>query len=216
MSYIYVSKYIFYITNEILIFDDKIAIYNKNEFILIEDEKFSNNQKQLFMSIWEQWILPKLNFDYIPNHSFYNSVDLFVSWTQIIVWPDCDSKKSYSWFDKEKLKIFFENILEENTEKYKNSSYIISFIWNFKWNKMVDIWNFNENYVDDRSWPIWNASVYRNWKSCDNLWLASWNTLLILWYEEKIRRQSKNLEDYLNWAVPKMPLEIVNWKEFFD
>ena len=216
MNFRYIPEVIFTIKSEILIFDDKIAIYNKNTFELIENKIFADNQKQLFMSIWEQWESPKLDFEYKPNHSFYKSIDLFVNGIQIIVWPDCDAKESYTNFNKKKLEKYFENIINKNFEVYRNIDYIVSFIWNFEWNKMAAIWKFKENHVDDRSWPLSEVSVYKNWEKCENLWLASWNTLLVLWFEEKFRRQSKNLKSYLDWPIPKMPLEIVNGKDFFD
>jgi hypothetical protein len=97
---------------------------------------------------------------------------------------------------------------------YKDTSYIVSFIWGFDWNKMVDMWSFQENFVDDKCWPLWDVNVYKDWVECHGLSSSSWSTLLILWAEEKLRRQSNSLEDYLNWPVPKLPLEVVNGKEF--
>jgi hypothetical protein len=54
MKFRFISKEIFNITSEICIFDDKVAFYNEKEFFVIKNEEFANNQKQLFMSIWEQ------------------------------------------------------------------------------------------------------------------------------------------------------------------
>ena len=45
--------------------------------------------------------------------------------------------------------------------------------------------------------------------------IASGNTLIVLGYEEKIRRQSKDLKNYLRGPAPKLPLEIMNGKNFF-
>jgi len=216
MSFRYISKEIFDITNEIVIFDDKVAFYSKDEFYIIQNKKIADNHKQLFMWIWEQWESPKLWFDYIPNHSYFNSIDLVVNWINIIVWPDFESKKYYKDFNKEKLTSYFKEILDKNKEQYKKSSYMISFIWWFEWNKMVDIWSFEENFVDDKCWPLWDVQVYKNQEKCYNLSSSSWSTLLILWAEEKLRRQSIDLKSYLNWPIPKLPLEVMNGKEFFE
>jgi hypothetical protein len=45
--------------------------------------------------------------------------------------------------------------------------------------------------------------------------MASGNTLLVLGHEEKMRRQSKNLQNYLDGPPPTLPLEIMNGKDFF-
>lgn len=215
MTFRYINKEIFNITSEILIFDDKVSFYNNEEFFVIKNQEFADNQKQLFMWIWEQWISPKLWFDYIPNHSYYNSLDLYVNGIQVIVWPAYTSKNFYKNFDEKKLTKYFKDILDKNKEKYKNTSYIISFIWGFDSNKMVDIWSFEENFVNDKSWPLWDVQVYKNWEVCHDLSSSSWSTLLILWAEERLRRQSIDLKSYLNWPSPKLPLEVINWKDFY-
>lgn len=216
MSFRYITKDIFEVKKEIVIFDDKVAFYDKNNFTVIEDKIFANSQKQLFMSIWEQGVFPKLGFDYVPNHSYFNSIDIFVNWIQIIVWASYETKSFYKNYDKEKLTKYFEEILNKNKDQYKNTSYIISFIWWFEKSKMVDIWSFEDNFVDDKCWPLWDVQVYKDQEKCYDLSSSSWSTLIILWAEEKLRRQSEDLKSYLDWPIPKMPLEIVNGKEFFE
>jgi hypothetical protein len=103
MTFRYVPKDIFTIDNEILIFDNTVAIYNKEELLIIEDGKFANNQKQLFMSVWEQGQSPSLGFEYKPNHSYYNNLNYFIGDLQVIVWPDVDAKVSYGGFSKKQL-----------------------------------------------------------------------------------------------------------------
>jgi len=133
MKFRFISKEIFNITSEILIFDDKVAFYNKDKFFVIKNEEFADNQKQLFMSIWEQWESPKLGFDYIPNHSYYKSIDLIINWIQIIVWPSYEVKDFYINFNIEKLTAYFKEILDNNSKKYTDTDYMISFIWGFEW-----------------------------------------------------------------------------------
>ncbi|MEK9129929.1 MAG: hypothetical protein AAB526_00810, partial [Patescibacteria group bacterium] len=68
----------------------------------------------------------------------------------------------------------------------------------------------------DRSGPLGDVRVYREGKLCNKLGLASGNTLIVLGYEERLRRQSKDLKSYLNRSVSKLPLEIMNGKSFFN
>lgn len=214
ISFRYVPKDIFDIENEILIFGNIVAIYNSKKIIIIEDKIIADNYIQLFLNIWDQWNSPTLNFDYKPNHSFYKNLNYFIGDLQIIVWPDSDAIDSYKWYNKETLWEYICDLIKKDSY-FDDSSYIITFIWSLNWEKMIDIWKFTQNHVDDRSWPLWDIRVYREWKICNNLWLASWNTLLVLSYEEKLRRQSRDLKSYLGWPVPKLPLEIMNWKDFF-
>jgi len=46
--------------------------------------------------------------------------------------------------------------------------------------------------------------------------LVSGNTLIVLGCEEKLRRQSMSLVNYLQQDPPKLPFEIMNGREFFD
>jgi len=87
-------------------------------------------------------------------------------------------------------------------------------LWSFDKDKMIDMWKFSDNEVDDRSGPLAEARVYRNGKRCNKLGLASGNTLLVLGYEEKLRRQSKSTKHYLKGQPPVLPLEIQNGMDF--
>ena len=73
----------------------------------------------------------------------------------------------------------------------------------------------DNNHVDDYSGPLGEVRVFRNGELSNNLGMASGNTLLVLGYEEKLRRQSKDLKGYLKGSVPKLPLELSNGKNFF-
>lgn len=215
MSFRYVPKDIFSIENEILIFDDTVAIYSANELLVIRNPVFSKNQKQLFLSVWEEGQSPSLGFDYVPNHSFYNNLNFFINGVQVIVWPDADAKKSYGGMDEKAIESYLADIINSDPY-YSDAAYIIAFIWNMNGDRMVDMWKFNNNHIDDRSGPLGDVRVYREGKVCNDLGLASGNTLLVLGYEEKLRRQSKDLKSYLDGPVPVLPLEIVNGKDFFE
>ena len=214
MLFRYVPKSVFNIRQEILIFDDIVAIYDQKQALMIQNADFAKSQKQMFLSIWNEGISPKLGFKYKPNHSFYNSIDFSYKGIQIIIWPDADAKEAYKG-DINDLRKHIIEIIDANANYYKDTSYLIGFIWSYKGDKMLDLWKFNNNHVDDRSGPLGDVRVYRNGKVCTDLGLASGNTLLVLGYEEKLRRQSSSLSDYLKGPVPKLPLEIMNGQDFF-
>lgn len=216
MLFRYVPKDVFHIKYEILIFDNIVAIYDEKEILIIENSIYAESQRQLFSSVWDQGNNPNLGFDYKPNHSFYNSLDYFYQDMQIIIWPDADAKESYKDIDSKSLEKYILKIIESDAEYYADATYIVCFIWSYNVEKMVDVWKFNQNHVDDRSGPLGDVRVYKQGKVCADLGLASGNTLLVLGYEEKLRRQSKDLKGYLDGPVPELPLEIMNGKDFFE
>lgn len=66
MDFRYVPKDIFEIKDEILIFDDVVAIYNtepKMKLLIIKNKDFANNQKQLFINLWKNSVFPKVDFE---------------------------------------------------------------------------------------------------------------------------------------------------------
>lgn len=215
MFFRYVPKNIFHIKYEILIFDDVVAVYDEKEILIIENSIYAESQRQLFLLAWDQGNSPNLGFDYKPNHSFYNCLNYYYKDLQIIIWPDADAKESYKNYDSKSLERYIFDIMESDSDYYKDASYIIGFIWSYNGERMIDVWKFNDNHVDDRSGPLGDVRVYREGRICTDLGLASGNTLLVLGYEEKLRRQSKDLKSYLDGPVPKLPLEIMNGKDFF-
>jgi hypothetical protein len=54
MQFRYVPQEIFDIRKEIVIFDDIVAIYDDKEILVIKDEVYVEQQKQLFQSIWKE------------------------------------------------------------------------------------------------------------------------------------------------------------------
>ena len=55
MDFRYIPKNIFEIKDEILIFDDIVAIYNtepKMKLLVIKNKDFAQNQKELFLELW--------------------------------------------------------------------------------------------------------------------------------------------------------------------
>jgi len=110
---------------------------------------------------------------------------------------------------------YLQEIMDKNDDFFGKAEYIVAFIWNYEGDKMIDMWKFDGNYVDDRSGPLSEAKIFRNQKECKDLGLASGNTLLVLGYEEKLRRQKINIKDYLKGDPPNLPLELLNEKDFF-
>src|SRR3989339_1443068 len=115
MSFRYIPKNIFSIENEMLIFDNITAAYNLDKksykLAIFEDEIFAINQKQLFLNLWEQGILPKLGFTYEPSHVFYNSVDFHIDGKQFIIYPDKEADKAYQNWTRQRMEKYLTDIV---------------------------------------------------------------------------------------------------------
>jgi hypothetical protein len=219
MTFRYVPEELFSIKNEILIFDDCVAIYNiepEIRLLVIEDKDYATNQRQLFTNLWDQGQSPLLGFDYQPNHSYFKNLDFKIDGKHVIVYPDKDAVGAYKGFDYDSLKKYIEDIIHKNNDYFKDSTYLIVFIWNYEGNKMVDIWKFDANFVDDRSGPLGEAKIFKEGVECHDLGLASGSTLMILGYEEKLRRQAGDINAYFQGPPPELPLEIINKQDFFE
>ncbi len=219
MAFRSVSEEVINIQKEIFIFDDTVAVYSTEgePFIeVIQDKNYADMQKSLFLTVWDAYgQKPGLEFNYEPNHSYCNSIDYLINDTQVIIWPEVAAKETYSDLGQVELGLYIKDILDGHSAHYKGASYIIAFLWSFEGKKMTDIWKFDSNFVDDKSGPLSEARIYRNGVDCTDLGLASGNTLLILGYEEKLRRQAVGLSEYLSGPIPNIPLEICNGKDFF-
>jgi hypothetical protein len=219
MSFHYIPKNIFEIAEEILVFDTTVAIYSYQpeiKLLVISDPKFADSFKQLFISLWEEGMDPKLGFEYTPNHSFYNSLDFFIEGKQLIICPDIDAKKAYQGMDKQAVQDYLTKIYQDNVEYYHTSDYLIGFLWSYQGAKMLDLWKFEPNPVDERSGPLSECRVYRDGVEVKDIGISSGNTLLVLGYEEKLRRSKRSLKEYLEGDPPKLPHELLNGKDFFN
>ena len=220
MLFRYVPKSIYDITREVLIFDNTVAIYylegDEVKLLIIEDEAYAKTQVQLHNLLWDQGLNPKTDFAYEPNHSFYNSKDLYINGIQVIVYPDADAKISFDGMTWEDIEARLKEIFDSNVAGYANLSHCLVFMWNYEGARMFDIWKFFANKVDDRSGPLSEVTVYRNEKVCTDLSIASGNTHIVLGFEEKQRRQSTSDEEYLKNHPPLLPLEICNGKDFIE
>lgn len=128
MTFRYIPEETFAIENEILIFDDTIATYStglKPKLSVIEDKSFADNQKQLFLNLWEQGQPPFLGFDYKPNHSLYRNLDYKIWGKHVICYPDKDAVGSYTGYNHETLGKYLESVLTQDKKYYADAEYLI-------------------------------------------------------------------------------------------
>jgi hypothetical protein len=215
MKFRYVPKSILAIEDEVLIFDDTVVIYNHTKFDWTDDAHFAKMQRSLFLTLWWESASPEFAFEYHPPKSYYMSTDMRIYGRHAIVYADKDAPKSYDNKNFSFIQSYIESIIRSEWLFYDDADYFIIFLWNYEGAKMVDVWKYTYNTVDAHSWPLSEARTYKEWTICTGLGIGSGSTLLILGYEERIRRQSKDLESYFSGPAPRLPFEMIIEEEFF-
>ena len=218
MRFRYVPPSTLLIQDEVLIFDDYTVIYNmgeKEKFQIIQDPSFAQMQRMLFLTLWWESRSPELAFEYHPPKSYYKSRDMSLIGKHAIVYADKDAGKAYLDRDFLTLQRYLDSIIKSENLFYSDADYFIIFLWNYDQKRMVDIWKYMDNTVDTHSGPLSEARTYMEWEICTGLGTWSGSTLLILGYEERMRRQSKNLDDYFHGPAPRLPFEMLIEESFF-
>ena len=218
MNFRYVPKSTMNIETEVLIFDDVVVSYclgDTPKFQMIQDPSFAQMQRSLFLTLWWESSSPEFAFEYHAPKSYYTSVDMTLAGKHAIVYADRDAWKAYLDRDFSRIEIYLENILQSDDGFAQDGDYFIIFLWSYEGAKMVDIWKYMENPVDTHSGPLSETRTYKEGTICTGLWVGSGSTLLILGYEERIRRQSKNLDTYFSGPAPKLPFEMLIEESFF-
>ena len=218
MRFHYVPESVLSIADEVLIFDDMVAIYNlwsSPKFTLIQDQNFAQMQHSLFLTLWGESGSPEFAFEYHPPKSYYQSIDMTIQGTHAIIYADKDCGKAYVDRDFWRTQEYIQGVIESEEWFYDDADYYIIFLWNYEGEKMIDIWKYIENSVDTHSGPLSEARTYREGVICTGLGTGSGSTLLILGYEERLRRQAKNLQSYFQGSAPKLPFEMLIEEIFF-
>jgi hypothetical protein len=153
MSFRFIPPSSLTITDEILLFDDIVAIYNpsQSKYIEIKDQAFANMQKELFDISRKESKIPYLDFDYRPAHALYMSDDFFLDGKQIIVYPDSEADLAYSDFSYADMQYYLEDLTTKDPSYFQEYDYMIAFIWSFEGNKMIDIRKHISNSIDAHS-----------------------------------------------------------------
>lgn len=206
------------IETEVLIFDDIVVIYclgDTPKFQMIQNHAFAKMQRSLFLTLWWESSSPEFAFEYHAPKSYYTSVDMTLANKHAMVYADKDAWKTYIDRNFYLVKDSLEKLLQSDEGFLQDADYFIIFLWSYEGAKMVDIWKYMDNPVDTHSWPLSETRTYKDGVICTGLGVGSGSTLLILGYEERLRRQSKSLETYFSGPAPRLPFEMLIEEPFF-
>ncbi len=191
----YITKEVFDIQNEILIFDDIVAMYRVEpdiSYIEIEDASYADMMRSLFDNLWSVsqtmfwWVGWSAHAkQYLPFTGNFNSIPM-------VIYPakdDGDISQAYSRKDPSSIISYLDEVLPIYKEKVIGADALICYIWNDWTIPMVDIWKVMRNTISDDSGFLYDGFTIK-WRDIETgMWLASGNSLIVFTAEEILLRE---------------------------
>lgn len=145
----------------------------------------------------------------------YKPYNLELNKTPIIVYPIKDENPLEKVFKSNNHIIKHLKELYGKYEDLEEGDYHIVFVWNLEGKRMTDVWIHSlENYSD--SGPLIDVITFEDTEEVTDAGVASGDSILVLAYEEMLRREVKDLDVYLDRSnvLPKFPMNFGPEDEF--
>jgi hypothetical protein len=124
----------------------------------------------------------------------------------LIIYPVKDENPLEEVFsNKDEIIKHIENLYKQNSSLIKGEYHIL-FVWNLNKERMTDVWIHEmENWSD--SGPLISCKTFRGYKECSDAGIASGDSIIVLGREEELRRNSTDIESYVNRFdnIPNFP-----------
>jgi hypothetical protein len=133
----------------------------------------------------------------------------------IIIYPVKDENPLNEIFkSKEEIVEHIDNLYKENGS-LKIGQYHIIFVWNLNKQRMTDVW-IHEMKNWSNSGPLISCKTFRGYQECTDAGIASGDSLIVLGREEELRRNCKNIEEYVDRSniLPEFPKDFAPDREF--
>ena len=191
----YIPKEIFDIQNEILIFDDTVAMYRVEPevyYIEIEDTHYADMMRALFDNLWKAsqmmiwgiggWAMAK---QYLPLSTRFLGIPT-------VIYPakdDGEISQAYRRDNSESIEDYLKEVLPLYSTRLEGSDMLILYVWNDGEIPMVDIWKVMRNSISDDSGFLYDGFTLK-WRDIEtSMWTASGNSLIVFTAEELLLRR---------------------------
>ncbi len=224
----FVGRDVFDIQNEILIFDNIVAMYRIEpdvSYIEIEDSSYANMMRSFFDNLWGisqamlWWIGGSAQAkQYLPFTGNIQGIPM-------VIYPakdDGDISQAYSRKDPTSIMSYLSETIPLYTEKIRWANILICYVWNDGIIPMVDVWKVMRNNISDDSGFLYDGFTIK-WKDLEtNMGLASGNSLIVFTAEEILLRDliMKQGKTFLEAAdrsryFPAFPAWLMPSEQFF-
>lgn len=190
----YVPADTFSITNEILIFDDTVAVYRLEPdpfYSEIHDELYANIMRNVFMNTWRLGDSLLMAADGSTYTKQYMPVSYNYKNIPIVIYPAKDDgllERAFSRNDSGSLEKYVNSVIDSDSAFYENTDMLVAYVWNQDKVPYCDMWKVNRNGISDDSGFLYDARIYKDHEIITDMGVASGNSSIVLTAEEMLLR----------------------------
>lgn len=224
----YLPKETFEISNEILVFDDTVAVYRLDPepfYLEVTDRMYADTMRSFFTNIWRLGDSLLLAADGSTQTKQYLPISYEFKKIPIVLYPAKDDGVLEKAFSRDKpgsLENYVNSVIEKEYDFYKDADLIIAYVWNQDKTPYSDIWKVNRNDISDDSGFLYDVRIYNNQHQVTDMGVASGNSSIVVTAEEMLLRELI-MEDGLTVAEAsdrrkfqaRFPIGFVPAEEFY-
>lgn len=191
----YVSPENFDIKNEILIFNDVVAMYRLNPdplYVEIQDKQHADAMRQLFNNTWRMGDALLLAEDGSTLTKQYLPLSFTLGSLPVVAYPAKDDGKIEQAFSRHHpggIEEYVTSLIEADRLYFKDADMILAYVWNQGTEPCCDIWKIMRNDISDDSGFLYDARVYQGRIQTLDLGVASGNSSIVVTAEEMLLRE---------------------------
>ena len=183
------------ITNEILIFDETVAVYRVKPdpfYLEVTDLAYADSMRNLFRNVWDLGDSLLMASDGSTQTKQYLPISCRYKNTPVVIYPAKDDgllEKAFSRHKHGDLEKYVDTIIGNDAEFYEGADMILAYLWNQDETPYCDIWKIDRNDISDDSGFLYDVRVYKNHTRVMDMGVASGNSSIVLTAEELLMRE---------------------------
>lgn len=191
----YVSPDNFSIKNEVLVFDDTVAMYRLEPspfYIEVTDHSYAQMMQQLFQNTWQTGDTLLLAENGSTMSKQYLPISLNAHGTPVVIYPAKDDGDLGKAFDRKKpgeVEAYVTSLLAADPDNFNSAGMVLAYVWNQNEIPCCDIWKVTRNDISDDSGFLYDARVYKGQNITHDLGVASGNSSIVVTAEELLLRE---------------------------
>lgn len=161
MSIRYIDPEVLTIGDEIVVFDDMVAMYRLQPnawYHEVRDESFAQTIRNLFNNVWvssEVLVLGEDGSTYAKQYKAISmTVKLGAKSVPVVVYPakdDGDITQAFDRMQKGCIEKYVQECLSLHATKLQDADMVIAYVWNDGKDRMCDLWSMQRNKLSDDS-----------------------------------------------------------------
>ncbi len=194
LSIKYVPAETYEITNEILIFDDTVAVYRLNPdpfYLEVTDALYAETMRSMFVNIWRLGDSLLMAADGSTQTKQYLPISYELKNIPVILYPAKDDgvlEKAFSRHEPGVLEAYVSSVIEQDFGFFKDADVILAYVWNQEQTPYCDIWKINRNNLSDDSGFLYDVRIYNDHRRITDTGVASGNSSIVVTSEEMLLR----------------------------